>query len=316
MDLLIEVEETIKNEIKNAILKIDTDNSIQLPEIILEKPKDKAHGDFATNIAMQLARQFKKAPKIIAEQIVEHFNYEEASVEKVEVAGPGFINFFMKQSFLGDIVHVILEQKEAYGKTSVGNNKRIQVEFVSVNPTGDLHLGHARGAAFGDVLCNVFEAAGYDVEREYYINDAGNQIDQLAKSIEVRYLEALGKEATMPADGYYGQDIIEIGKRLAAEYNDEWVKESEQKRLAFFREYGLSYELGKIKQDLFDFGVEFDHWFSETSLYESKQVLHTLQYLKEHNYTYEHDGATWFKSTIFGDDKDRVLIKNDGTYTY
>src|SRR5690625_4186165 len=265
---------------------------------------------------MQLARQFKKAPKIIAEQIVEHFNNEKASIEKIEVAGPGFINFFMKQSFLGDIANVILDHKEAYGKSTIGNNERIQVEFVSVNPTGDLHLGHARGAAFGDVLCNVFEAAGYDVEREYYINDAGNQIDQLAKSIEVRYFEALGKEAMMPDDGYYGQDIIEIGKRLAAKYNDDWVNENEQKRLAFFREYGLSYELGKIKQDLLDFGVEFDNWFSETSLYESKQVLDTLQLLKEKNFTYEKDGATWFKSTLFGDDKDRVLIKNDGTYTY
>src|SRR5690625_622164 len=316
MDLLIEVEETIKNEIKNAIIKIDTDNSNQLPEIIYEKTKDTAHGDFATNIAMQLARQFKKAPKIIAEQIVEHFNNEKANIEKIEVAGPGFINFFMKQSFLGDIVNVILDHKEAYGKSTIGNNERIQVEFVSVNPTGDLHLGHARGAAFGDVLCNVFEAAGYDVEREYYINDAGNQIDQLAKSIEVRYFEALGKEAVMPQDGYYGQDIVEIGKHLAAEYNDEWVNKDEPTRLAFFREYGLNFELGKIKQDLLDFGVEFDHWFSETSLYESKQVLHTLHYLKEQNYTYEKDGATWFKSTEFGDDKDRVLIKNDGTYTY
>src|SRR5699024_6459048 len=176
--------------------------------------------------------------------------------------------------------------------------------------------GHARGAAFGDVLCNVLEAAGYDVEREYYINDAGNQIDQLAVSIETRYLQALGKEADMPKDGYRGQDIVEIGKKLANEYGDKWENEDRSKRLAFFREYGLDYEINKIKTDLDAFGVHFDNWFSETSLYENGRVLEAVHYLTDHDYTYEQDGATWFKSEQFGDDKDRVLIKNDGTYTY
>src|SRR5690625_3799921 len=315
MDLLIEVEETIKNEIKNAIIKIDTDNSNQLPEIIYEKTKDTAHGDFATNIAMQLARQFKKAPKIIAEQIVEHFNNEKANIEKIEVAGPGFINFFMKQSFLGDIVNVILDHKEAYGKSTIGNNERIQVEFVSVNPTGDLHLGHARGAAFGDVLCNVLSAAGYEVEREYYINDAGNQIDNLAYSVEARYLQALGQDAAMPEDGYHGQDIIEIGEKLKEEYGDKWTTEDAESRIAFFKKYGLQFELEKIEADLADFRVHFDHWFSEQSLYHEK-INEALQVLKDAGYVYEQDGATWLRSTDFGDDKDRVLIKQDGNYTY
>lgn len=316
MNVLTELEETLKNEIKTAILETGLANEEDIPEIILEKPKEKAHGDFAANIAMQLARVAKMAPRKIAEQIVEKIDTEKANVEKIEIAGPGFINFFMQQDFLYDVIDTVLTKKEDYGKSDYGKNKRIQVEFVSANPTGDLHLGHARGAAFGDVLCNVFEAAGYEVEREYYINDAGNQIDQLTASIEARYKQALGMEAEMPEDGYYGQDIIDIGKQLAEEYGDEWLQKDEKERQKFFRKFGLDHELGKIKKDLEEFGVFFDHWFSEMSLYEDGKIDETLADLKEKGYIYEKDGATWFKSTEFGDDKDRVLIKKDGSYTY
>ena len=316
MSVLVEVEETLKQAIKTAIVQSELVAEEAIPEIALEQPKDKSHGDFAANIAMQLARVAKMAPRQIAEKIVENIDHGKANIDKVEIAGPGFINFFMKQDFLLDIIPTVLEQGEEYGKTDAGKNKRIQVEFVSVNPTGDLHLGHARGAAFGDVLCNVFAAAGYDVEREYYINDAGNQIDQLAVSIETRYLEALGKEAEMPEDGYYGQDIVDIGKKLAKEYGEEWLQKDRDSRLAFFRDYGLKYELGKIKEDLDEFGVFFDNWFSEMSLYKEGKITETLKLLEEKGYTYEKDGATWFKSTAFGDDKDRVLIKQDGSYTY
>jgi len=316
MNVLIEVEETLKNEIKRAIIQSGLASEAKIPQIMLEKPKEKSHGDFAANIAMQLARVAKMAPRKIAEQIVEQIDEDKANIEKIEIAGPGFINFFMKQDFLYEVIDTVLEQKGEYGKSNFGKNKRIQVEFVSVNPTGDLHLGHARGAAFGDALCNVLAAAGYEVEREYYINDAGNQIDKLAESIETRYMEALGKEAEMPEDGYYGQDIIEIGKELAEEHGDVWLQKDRKERLAFFRHYGLKYELGKIKADLDEFGVFFDNWFSEMSLYEDGKIEKTLQELKEKGYTYEKDGATWFKSTAFGDDKDRVLIKQDGSYTY
>lgn len=316
MNVLIEVEETLKNEIKRAIIQSGLASEAKIPQIMLEKPKEKSHGDFAANIAMQLARVAKMAPRKIAEQIVEQIDEDKANIEKIEIAGPGFINFFLKQDFLYELIDTVLEQKDEYGKSDFGKNKRIQVEFVSVNPTGDLHLGHARGAAFGDALCNVLAAAGYEVEREYYINDAGNQIDKLAESIETRYMEALGEEAEMPEDGYYGQDIIEIGKKLAEEYGDEWLQKDRKERLAFFRDYGLKYELGKIKADLDEFGVFFDNWFSEMSLYEDGKIEKTLQELKEKGYTYEKDGATWFKSTAFGDDKDRVLIKQDGSYTY
>ncbi|WP_188456866.1 arginine--tRNA ligase [Virgibacillus oceani] len=316
MNILAQTEETLKQEIAAAVINANLAAEEEIPDIILEKPKDKAHGDFASNIAMQLARIAKKAPRQIADEIVKSLDQSKASIDKVEIAGPGFINFFTKNDFLGELIPTIMTAGEAYGKTNTGNGEKIQVEFVSVNPTGDLHLGHARGAAFGDVLCNVLDTAGYDVEREYYINDAGNQIDNLALSVEARYLQALNKDAAMPEDGYHGSDIIEIGKTLALEYGDKWVNMEREERLAFFKEYGLDFELGKIKKDLADFGVAFDSWFSERSLYKEDKVTNALKTLEDGGYIYEKDGATWFRSTDFGDDKDRVLIKQDGTYTY
>jgi arginyl-tRNA synthetase len=314
MNVLEQTEATLKQEIAAAVIKAGLTREEELPDIVLEKPKDKAHGDFAANIAMQLARIAKKAPRNIAEDIVASLDKSKASIEKVEIAGPGFINFFMKEDFLGEIIPAILNAGKSYGQTDTGKGEKVQVEFVSVNPTGDLHFGHGRGAAYGDVLCNLLAAAGYDVEREYYINDAGNQIDNLALSVEARYLQALGDEAEMPADGYHGKDIMEIGKTLAEVHGSEWKGKDRDERLAFFREYGLKYELGKIEKDLSAFRVEFDHWFSEQSLYEGGQIESALEELDD--YIYEKDGATWFRTTDFGDDKDRVLVKQDGSYTY
>lgn len=316
MNVLAEIESKLKTEIHHAIINAQLASEEDVPSIILEKPKEKSHGDFASNIAMQLAKVAKKAPRQIADDIVAHLDLNKANMTKVEIAGPGFINFFMDQDLLGNIVPVILKQGKTYGTSQAGDNKRVQVEFVSVNPTGDLHLGHARGAAFGDVLCNVFARAGYEVDREYYINDAGNQIDNLALSIETRYKEALGQTAEMPEDGYQGQDIIQIGKELATKYEDEWLQKGHDTRLAFFREYGLTYELDQIKKDLDAFRVHFDRWFSEQSLYNDGKIDEALANLQENGHIYERDGATWLKSTAFGDDKDRVLIKQDGTYTY
>ncbi|WP_339213093.1 arginine--tRNA ligase [Ornithinibacillus sp. FSL M8-0202] len=316
MNVLAQTETNLKEQIRAAVLKAELAQETEIPDVVLEKPKDKSHGDFATNIAMQLARVAKKAPRQIAEAIVANLDASKASVEKVDIAGPGFINFFMKNDFLTDLIPTILEAGEAYGKTEHGKGTKVQVEFVSVNPTGNLHLGHARGAAFGDVLCNVLSAAGYEVEREYYINDAGNQIDNLALSVNARYLQALGKDVAMPEDGYHGQDIVAIGKQLAEEHGEEWANKLEEERLAFFKEFGLEHTLGKIKTDLADFGVEFDNWFSERSLYKNDEITDVLAKLKDSGYIYEQDGATWFRSTDFGDDKDRVLVKNDGAFTY
>src|SRR5699024_11001871 len=299
MSILEQTETKLKQEIGRAAVAAKLATEEELPEIILEKPKDKAHGDFAANIAMQLARIAKKAPRQIAEAIVNELNREEASIEKVDIAGPGFINFFMKNDFLTDIIPQILTQGADYGKTDAGKGERVQVEFVSVNPTGDLHLGHARGAAYGDVLCNIFDAAGYNVEREYYINDAGSQIDNLGLSVEARYLQELGQEAEMPEDGYHGQAIIDMAKAIVTADGDKWVDEPHETRLSYMKEFGLQASLKNIERDLKDFHVEFDNWFSERTLYEDGQIPEAMQKLEEGNYIYEKDGATWFKSTAF-----------------
>ncbi|WP_299093387.1 arginine--tRNA ligase [uncultured Metabacillus sp.] len=316
MNIVEQVKERLKEEIKASVIKAGLAEAAQIPDVLLEIPKEKAHGDYSTNMAMQLARVAKKAPRMIAEDIVANFDKEKGSIDKIEIAGPGFINFYMNNSYLTELIPTILKAGESYGETNIGNNERVQVEFVSANPTGDLHLGHARGAAVGDSLCNVLAKAGYDVSREYYINDAGNQINNLARSVEARYLQALGKEAEMPEDGYHGEDIVGIGKKLAEEFDDRFVNEDSDERLGFFREYGLKYEMDKLRADLEEFRVAFDVWYSETSLYHNGKIDEALAVLREKGHIYEEDGATWFRSTTFGDDKDRVLIKKDGSYTY
>lgn len=316
MNIVNEVQGKLKQEIKAAVIKAGLATEEQVPQAVLELPKDKTHGDYSTNMAMQLTKIAKKSPKMIAESIIENFDQSKASIEKIEIAGPGFINFYMNNSYLTELVPVILKADEAYGESDFGQGEKIQVEFVSANPTGDLHLGHARGAAVGDTLCNVLSKAGYDVSREYYINDAGNQINNLAISIEARYFQALGLDKEMPVDGYHGEDIIGIGQTLAKEFGDKYVNVDEKERFDFFREYGLKYEMKKLKTDLENFRVSFDVWYSETSLYQNGKIDKALEVLKERGHIYEEGGATWFRSTELGDDKDRVLIKQDGSYTY
>ncbi len=316
MNPLDQMKQSLQTEIKHAILKAGLATEEEVPEIFLEVPKEKAHGDYATNVAMQLARIAKKAPRQIAESFTEQLNKEKAKIEKVEIAGPGFVNFFLDNSYLREIIPTVLAAGERYGESDAGKQEKVLIEFVSANPTGDLHLGHARGAAVGDSLANIMAKAGYNVSREYYINDAGNQIDNLALSLQARYMQALGYDFPMPEDGYQGADIIEIAAQLKAEVGDEYAALEEQERLEILRHYGLNKELEKIKKDLSVYRVSFDHWFSETSLYESGQVERGLDVLKEKGKTYEQDGATWLRSTDYGDDKDRVLVKNDGSYTY
>ncbi len=316
MNIAEQIQENLKQEVKNAVLKAGLAAEEEIPEVILETPKDKAHGDYSTNMAMQLARIAKKAPRMIAEQIQANIDISKASIEKIEIAGPGFINFHMNNSYLTDLVPTILTSGDDYGRSDAGKGLKVQVEFVSANPTGDLHLGHARGAAVGDSLCNILEKSGYEVSREYYINDAGNQIHNLTLSVEARYYQALGLEKAMPEDGYQGKDIIGIGEKLAKEFGDQYVQISELERHTFLRSYALDYEMAKLKEDLEQFRVNFDVWYSETSLYENGKINQALTTLRERGYIFEQDDATWFRSTDLGDDKDRVLIKNDGTYTY
>lgn len=316
MSVVEQTKSKIIEQIKQAVIAAGIVKAEQIPDFALELPKDKQHGDYATNVAMQLTRIARRNPRQIAEEIISGFDKQAASISKIEIAGPGFINFYMNNSYLTGVIAQVIEAGEAYGRTDSGKAKKVQVEFVSANPTGSLHLGHARGAAFGDALCNVLDMAGYDVSREYYINDAGNQIVNLARSLEARYFQALGQDMEMPEDGYYGQDIIEFGKELAEKDGDKYAKMSPEERFVFFRNWGRDKELEKIKIDLADFRVKFDEWFSETSLYETGAVEKIIETLREKGYVYDKDGATWLRSTDFGDDKDRVLIKQDGTYTY
>ncbi|EGQ0323401.1 arginine--tRNA ligase [Staphylococcus pseudintermedius] len=313
MNIIDQVKQTLIQEIEKSIQQANIVESI--PEIKIEIPKDTKNGDYATNIAMVLTKLAKRNPREIAQLIVDHLDTEAAHVKKIDIAGPGFINFYLDSSYLNAVIDQALELDTQFGRVAESKNKKILVEYVSANPTGDLHIGHARNAAVGDTLCNILDAAGYDVTREYYINDAGNQITNLAKSIEARYLQHSGQKAEMPADGYHGQDIKNIGADLAKK-QPNLMDLSDDERLKTFRQLGVDYEMAKLKQDLADFNIHFDNWFSETSLYEKGEIKAVLERMKENGYTYEQDGATWLRTTDFKDDKDRVLIKKDGTYTY
>ncbi|RIJ69680.1 arginine--tRNA ligase [Rummeliibacillus sp. TYF005] len=316
MNAVEQVQQSIKEALVAAIQKANLVEDTTALNIHLETPRNKENGDYATNIAMQLTKLAKKPPRAIAETILENLETEGTNIEKIDIAGPGFMNIILRKDYLAEVVTTVLEQGSNYGRTDAGKGEKVQVEFVSANPTGDLHLGHARGASVGDSLCNVLDFAGFNVSREYYINDAGNQITKLAKSLEARYREALGLDFDMPEDGYHGKDIIIIAKELSAEYGKDVLEKSDEERFEFFREHGLKHEFGKLQKDLKDFRVDFDVWFSETSLYKEGKVQTALQKLKENGHVFEQDGATWFRSTTFGDDKDRVLIKTDGSYTY
>lgn len=313
---LEQLENTVKTAVAQAIAKAGLVAETDIPEIGLEVPKDKTHGDLSTNAAMQLTRIAKKNPRMIAEAILEHLDREAAGIERADIAGPGFINFTLNKSYLYPVVGTVHAQGENYGRIEDGKGKRVQMEFVSANPTGSLHLGHARGAAVGDALCNLLDFAGYGVTREYYINDAGNQVTNLCLSLEARYKQELGRDAEMPEDGYFGEDIKGFAKELVEREGERLLTLSQSERMEYLRTFGLEKEMQKIRRDLDRFRVHFDVFFSETSLYENGQVLDALDELRSRGEVYELDGATWLKTTKYGDDKDRVLIKNDGTYTY
>ncbi|MCZ2260679.1 arginine--tRNA ligase [Sporosarcina sp. G11-34] len=316
MNAVEKIQQEVKLALHNAVIEAKLVEEADMPVIMLETPRSKENGDYATNIAMQLTKLAKKPPRAIAEAILANIDKESASIESIDVAGPGFINITLKKDYLQEVVKTVIDQGAEYGRTNSGQGEKIQVEFVSANPTGDLHLGHARGAALGDSLCNVLDFAGYEVEREYYLNDAGNQIDNLALSVEARYFQELGEERELPEGGYQGQDIIGIAKKLVEEFGDKYKNVPDKERYDFFRAYGLKYEIKKLETDLVNFRVPFDSWFSESSLYGSGRIEGAMDKLRENGYIFEEDGATWFRSTAFGDDKDRVLIKNDGTFTY
>lgn len=283
--------------------------------VMLEIPNNPEMGDYSTNIAMRLTKRVGKNPREIAGVIVEKLEDNEM-VESISIAGPGFINFVMKPAVLGSVVNDVIEAGKDYGRSNAGEGIRLLNEYVSANPTGQLHVGHARGAAWGDSLSRIMSFAGYDVLREYYINDLGNQILMLSHSLYARYKQAFGMEAPLPEDGYHGPDIIEIANDVKESEGDKWLSAPEEEWVPYFKELGIKLELERIKEDLNTFGVEMDSWVSEKWLYDDGRVEESLEALKAKGVTFEEDGALWLRSTDFGDDKDRVLIKSDGSYTY
>lgn len=285
-----------------------------LPEVLLEVPPQKEFGDFATNFAMQSARSLKCNPRMIAQAVID--NLDCAYIAKTEIAGPGFINFYLKQDWMYDMLAQIIALGEQYGNLQNACKEKIQIEYVSANPTGPLHVGHGRGAAVGSALANLMKAAGYDVTREYYINDAGNQINNLAASVNARYLELQGQEVEFPENGYHGHDIIETAERIIRIYGDKFLYMDESERLEQFRTIALKEKLAALKEDLAAFNCEFDVWFSEQTLHDANAIKSACDLLTERGYLYEKDGALWLKATEHGDDKDRVVIRDNGVPTY
>lgn len=300
---------TAKNAIAAGVVKDGT-----LPEVQLTVPPKKEFGDFASNFAMQSARALRCNPRVLAQYIVE--NLDCPYVKKAEIAGPGFINFYLNPDWVYDMLARIVEAGENYGNLPKASDEKIQLEYVSANPTGPLHVGHGRGAAVGSALANLLKAAGYDVEQEYYINDAGNQMNNLARSVNARYLELLGKEIEFPEDGYHGHDIIDTAQRIINKYGERFLQMEEAERLEEFKTIAYQEKLAALKEDLERFNVRFDVWFSEKTLHEANKIKEACERLLEKGYMYEQDGALWLKSTAFGDDKDRVVIRDNGVPTY
>ncbi|MBE6113750.1 MAG: arginine--tRNA ligase [Erysipelotrichaceae bacterium] len=308
------IETNLIKSIETAVQKL-YDQTLAEGMIMIEIPKDPSNGDYSTNIAMRLTKLLKKNPQIIAQEIKAELEASCPDVKEVTVAGPGFINFRMKATSLANIINTVIEQNEKYGHNDSGKGEKILLEYVSANPTGNLHCGHARGAAWGDSTARLLKASGYDVLREYYINDAGNQMRNLGLSVYARYAQLFGKEVELPADGYYGEDVIQIAKLIKEEHGDEWL-EREEGRLHFFIQEGYRLELVKLKRDLDLYRVAFDSWISEQSLYDTGRVDKAIEELVAQGLTYEEDGALWLKTVEYGDDKNRVLRKNDGALTY
>lgn len=282
----------------------------------IEIPADKSHGDFATNAAMVCAKPFRMAPRAIAEKILGELVLEGTYFDRAEIAGPGFINFFLSPRWFAQVVNTVLEETGTYGRTDTGEGKRVLVEFVSANPTGPMHVGNARGGAIGDCLASLLDWAGYQVEREFYINDAGNQIEKFATSLEVRYLQLYRDGVELPEDAYQGMDIVEHAKAFAAENSDRYVDADAKTRRDALVAYALPKNIEGLKRDLGKYRIQYDTWFRESTLHADGSVMEIVRKLRDSGYTYEQDGATWFKATEFGADKDFVLVRSNGIPTY
>ncbi len=313
------MKKAIKAIIECALDKAKGAGELELvnaPDVVIEKPKDEKMGDFATNIAMTLARSERKNPKVIAEIINRHIEIGETGLDSVEIAGPGFLNLKMSPSFFLDRLTDVVRQRKDFGKSNVGQGIKILIEFVSANPTGPLHIGHGRGAAVGDALSRILRKAGYDLSTEYYVNDVGNQMNILGRSAWFRYLELLGKDIEFPDDHYRGEYIKDIAQHAIDQRGNEFLDKPEEECVPFFKELAKENILAGIKEDLSDFRVTFDNWFSEQSLYKDNSVEGAIEWLRDKGHVYDKDGAVWLKSSAFDDDKDRVIVKKTGEKTY
>jgi arginyl-tRNA synthetase len=300
-----------ENAYKNGLLPISV-----LPEIEVEEPKNEAQGDYSTNIAMKMSKIQKMAPRKIAEAIVSAIDDPEKILEKCEIAGPGFINFFIRNESWYPFLKSVHEKGKTYGSSNIGQGKKLQVEFVSANPTGPLHVGHGRGAAVGDSVANILSFCGYDVQREYYINDSGRQIRTLGLSVFLRYQEIFDEPVTFPEDCYQGDYIRDIARTLQKNFGRELLEQKKEEAIDRCAKYAAEIILDGIKTDLIDFHVTFDRWYSEQSLFDSQKVDTTIKEFKEKKIIYEKDGANWFKTSDYGDEKDRVVIRENGLTTY
>ena len=286
------------------------------PEFTVEIPGDSSHGDFAANLAMVSARAFHKAPRMIAEALANAAELSGTAFQKLEVAGPGFLNFTLAPGWFAGVVKAVLEEKEAYGRTDFGGGKRMLVEFVSANPTGPMHIGNARGGALGDGIASVLDWAGYRVDREFYVNDAGNQINKFGLSLDLRYQQLYKDGIEMPEDSYHGQDIIDHARNFAAIHGDKYMHTSEEERRQALVAYALPLNIEGLERDLAKYRIHYDRWFRESTLHADGSVMKVVELLKEKGHTYEAEGATWFKATEFGADKDFVLVRSNGVPTY
>jgi arginyl-tRNA synthetase len=308
------IEDRLKTLVREAAVASGLDTDDGIAEIELSKPRRKGFGDFSTNVALVLGPKLDRAPRDVAAAIVEALPGA-PFVERVEIAGPGFINFHVTDDWLHDVLREIAERGEEYGRVP-SRGKRVQVEFVSANPTGPLHVGHARNAVLGDALARLLEAAGWSVEREYYFNDAGGQMDRFGASVEARYLELVGRDAEVPEDGYHGEYLIDVARDIRTELGDTLADLPEVRRLERLRDEGAKRVLAGIRSTLERFGVRFDEYVSESRLSEQGEIADAIERLRTAGTVYEADDAVWFRSTDFGDDKDRVLIRGTGAHTY
>ena len=315
-------EAALVRALRSAALRTAEACGKELPAALsfeLERPRRADQGDRASNVAMQLARAFSMPPRDIAARIAASLQEGcQDLLDRVEVAGPGFINLFLSRKWFAEAASQVLQQGERYGAVDLGQGRRVQVEFVSANPTGPLHIGHGRGAAVGDAVARILSFTGWNVEREYYLNDAGLQIETLGRSTQARYFEVCGRPelAPLPEDGYKGDYLLDLAERIRKEEGDRFLAAPLAESLPWFERYAADRILAGIREDLERFGVLFDSWFSEASLYERDLVSHAMEDLKKRGYAFESDGALWFKSTAFADDKDRVLIRSNGVPTY